>query len=213
MGDPLADATVESLIGVKSSHRLIQAGMDRDEKAFGGARIRLVHAQVRRLLRRYYGEWDAAVFGTPLSAAHMGLSSANFSASMLREAQRLGAKLDQEARVAFMQIWRYASWLVGTPDELLFKGDEDATIRFRDVAVACEPAPNHESAMIANRLVQALPLASAAPVAVELREAAAGRAATLDEGVPAGAGAVGLFGLPGRGLPGSALALDDPPTD
>ena len=121
MGDPLADAAVESLIGVKSSHRLIQAGMDRDEKAFGGARIRLVHAQVRRLLRRY-GEWDAAVFGTPLSAAHMGLSSANFSASMLREAQRLGAKLDQEARVAFMQIWRYASWLVGTPDELLFKG-------------------------------------------------------------------------------------------
>ena len=56
-----------------------------------------------------------------------------------------------------MQIWRYASWLVGTPDELLFEGDEDATIRFRDVAVACEPAPNHESAVIANRLVQALP--------------------------------------------------------
>ena len=81
---------------------MLSGGLGRDNDGWKlSVRIRLVHAQVRRLLRRY-GEWDAAVFGTPLSAAHMGLSSANFSASMLQEAQRLGAKLDPEARVAFM---------------------------------------------------------------------------------------------------------------
>lgn len=81
---------------------MLSGALGRDNDGWKlSVRIRLVHAQVRRLLRRY-GEWDAAVFGTPLSAAHMGLSSANFSASMLQEAQRLGAKLDPEARVAFM---------------------------------------------------------------------------------------------------------------
>lgn len=108
-----------------------------------------------------------AVFGTPLSAAHLGLSSANFSASMLQEAQRLGAKLDSEARVGFMQIWRYASWLVGTPEALLFEGDEEATSRFRDVAVACEPPPGYESAVIAKRLVQALPMVAGMTDATE----------------------------------------------
>ena len=120
-------------------------------------RIRLVHAQVRHLLRNS-GEWDPAVFGDPLSAAHMGLSSANFSASLLQEAHRLGAALDEETRTAFMQIWRYASWLVGTPNELLFEGDESATLAFRDVAVACEPLPGEEASTIAQQLVMALPL-------------------------------------------------------
>lgn len=120
-------------------------------------RIRLVHAQVRRLLRDS-GEWDPAVFGEPLSAAHMGLASANFSASLLKEASRLGADLDAEARASVMQIWRYASWLVGTPEALLFEGDESATVAFRDVAVACEPPPGEEASVIAQRLVMALPL-------------------------------------------------------
>ncbi len=120
-------------------------------------RIRLVHAQVRRLIRDS-GEWDPSVFGAPISAAHMGLSSANFSASLLQEAHRLGADLDTETRTAFMQIWRYASWLVGTPNALLFEGDEAATLAFRDVAVACEPPPGEEASVIAQRLVMALPL-------------------------------------------------------
>jgi len=37
VGDPLADAAVEGLTRCKAAHRLIQAGMDRDEKAFAEA--------------------------------------------------------------------------------------------------------------------------------------------------------------------------------
>ena len=43
-------------------------------------RIRLVHARVRRLIRTS-GDWDEAVYGAPLSAAHLALASANFSAT------------------------------------------------------------------------------------------------------------------------------------
>ena len=119
-------------------------------------RIRLVHAQVRRLLR-ISGDWDEAVYGAPLSAAHLGLSSANFSATMLLQAERLGADLDAEARASFMQIWRYASWLIGTPEALLFEGDEAKTSELYRIAAICEPPPNDEAAVIAKTLVHALP--------------------------------------------------------
>ena len=59
-------------------------------------RIRLVHAQVRRLLRAS-GDWDEAEFGVPLSAAHLALSSANFSATMIPDlSYRLPDRLEAE---------------------------------------------------------------------------------------------------------------------
>ena len=119
-------------------------------------RIRLVHARVRRLIRES-GEWDESVYGTPVSAAHMAFASANFSAGMLFQAQRLGAIVDAETRRGFMQAWRYASYLSGTPEDFLFEGDYEKTLEFRSVAALCEPPPGEESITIANALVNALP--------------------------------------------------------
>ena len=119
-------------------------------------RIRLVHARVRRLVRTS-DDWDETVYGVPLSGAHLALASANFSATMLHQAMQLGAQLDAEARASFMQIWRYASWLIGTPEALLFEGDEAATHELYRIARVCEPLPNDEAAAIANALVTALP--------------------------------------------------------
>ena len=65
--------------------------------------------------------------------------------------------MDADARDGFMQIWRYASVLCGTPEALLFEGDEAATNEFSRVAHGCEPPPGHESAVISNTVVTALP--------------------------------------------------------
>ena len=134
-------------------------------------RIRLVHAQVRRLLRAT-GNWDEAEFGVPLSAAHMALSSANFSATMLWQAERLGARPGAEPRASFMQIWRYASWLIGSPEPLLFEGDESRTAELHRIATACEPPPGDESAVIANALVNAVPQVAGVVDPVEQRKMA-----------------------------------------
>ena len=119
-------------------------------------RIRLVHGRIRRLIRDS-GTWDESVYGVPISAAHMAFSSANFSAGVLLHAQRLGARMDAAMRNGFMQAWRYASYLAGTPEALLFDGDYKKTLEFRRVASLCEPPPGEESITIANALVQALP--------------------------------------------------------
>ena len=120
-------------------------------------RIRLVHARLRRLIREE-SDWDESVYGAPLSSAHIALASANFSATMLSHAEILGAKLDDETRNGFMQAWRYASWLIGAPEHLLFEGDYEKTLEFAQIATLCEPSPNEESAVIANALIEALPL-------------------------------------------------------
>lgn len=119
-------------------------------------RIRLVHAQIRHLIRAS-GRWDESVFGAPLSSAHMGVASANFSATMLKQATRLGAVMNRATRDSFMQIWRYASWLIGTPESLLFEGEEQKTHELYRIARACEPQPGMESAVIARALFEALP--------------------------------------------------------
>ncbi len=119
-------------------------------------RIRLMHAEIRRRLRTS-GQWDEAAYGAPISAANMALASANFSASSIQDADRLGANLTADARAGIMQIWRYASWLIGTPEALLFDGDEAATVEFLRIAHLCEPPPNEESVMTSNTVVWLLP--------------------------------------------------------
>ena len=54
-------------------------------------------------------------------------------------------------------IWRYASWLIGTLEDLLFEGDEAATRQLHRIATLCGSPPSHESVAIANALVAALP--------------------------------------------------------
>ena len=151
---------------------MLPGALERDGEGWKlSVRIRLVHAQVRRLLRAS-GNWDEAEFGVPLSAAHMALSSANFSATMLWQAERLGARPGAESRASFMQIWRYASWLIGSPEPLLFEGDESRTAELHRIATACEPPPGDESAVIANALVNAVPQVAGVVDPVEQRKMA-----------------------------------------
>ena len=119
-------------------------------------RIRLVHARIRRQLRKS-GKWDEAILGAPISAANMALASANFSASLIRDVERLGANLNADARAGLMQIWQYASWLIGTPEALLCGGGETETAELARIGHLCEPPPDRVSAAITNATVGALP--------------------------------------------------------
>ena len=119
-------------------------------------RVRLVHAQMRRLLWDS-GEWDEAAWGTPLSAAHIGFSSAAFSALLLQKAARLGARVSRRERDSFMHIWRYTAWLMGAPEGLLFRGYDDALELCR-IAFMCEPPPEEEGIIMAHGLVNSAPL-------------------------------------------------------
>ena len=119
-------------------------------------RVRLVHAQVRRLLS-LSEDWRHEEWGMPLSAAHVGFALTAFSARLLKHMRSLGASYTEEEARSFMQIWRYSGYLMGIPETILYEGEEDALELFR-LGVLCEPIPSTESVVLANSLVNSAPL-------------------------------------------------------
>lgn len=118
-------------------------------------RIRLIHAQVRRLLEASE-DWDAEAWGTPLSAAHVGFAITAFSARLLKHMRSLGASYSKEEAASFMTVWRYSGYLMGIPESILFHEEADA-LRLFEVGNKCEPAPEMSSIVMANSLVNSAP--------------------------------------------------------
>ena len=118
-------------------------------------RIRLIHAQVRRLLLNSR-EWDVAAEGLPLHMAHMALASTGFSAINLQAVRKLGLHLTEEERDGFMHIWRYVTWLLGVPDGLLFRNEDDA-LRLRRIAHLCELPPGPMAVEVAHGYINTVP--------------------------------------------------------
>ncbi len=119
-------------------------------------RIRLVHAQVRYLLKNAR-EWDTDALGVPLSAAHAGYAITAFSARLLMHMRSLGAKFSEEEAASFMATWRYSGLLMGIPESILFHGEDDA-LKLYEIGTMCEPEPSTSSIVLANSLVNSAPL-------------------------------------------------------
>jgi len=132
-------------------------GLTRDGDGWKlSVRIRLVHAQLRRLLANS-DEWDHEAWGLPISSAHLGYAITSFSARLLDHMKHLGAKYSDEERDSFMSIWRYAGHVMGIPSSILFRDEEDARHLHR-VGSVCEPPPSPESIVMAHALVNSAPL-------------------------------------------------------
>ena len=132
-------------------------GLDRTGDGWKlSVRIRMVHAQVRRLLNQSE-DWDSEAWGTPISAAHLGYAAACFSARTLKHSQTLGAVYSQEERESFCAVWRYSAWLMGIPETILFNSEAEA-LKMHETGSRIEPPPTVDSILMANALVNSAPL-------------------------------------------------------
>ena len=135
----------------------IPGGLERDGDGWKlSVRIRLIHAQVRRLLKES-DDWDTEAWGEPVSAAHAGFALTAFSARLLAHMRRLGASYSEEEAASFMAVWRYVGWLMGIPETILIR-DEAEALKLFEVGNMCEPEPGIESIAMANSLVNSAPL-------------------------------------------------------
>ena len=119
-------------------------------------RIRIVHAQIRRLLNSSE-DWDTEAWGVPISAAHLGYAISAFSARLLKHMKTLGADYSDEEYASFMAVWRYSGYLMGIPETILFH-DADEALKLYDVGLMCEPDAPMESVVMAHSLVNSAPL-------------------------------------------------------
>ena len=128
-------------------------------------RIRLIHAQIRRLLNTSE-EWDNEAWGLPVSAAHLGYAAACFSARTIKHSESVGVSFTQEERDSIMAVWRYTAYIMGIPESILFTNEAEA-LHLHRVAVLCEPPMTDESIIMANALINSAPLVAGVTDPVE----------------------------------------------
>ncbi|MDE2900045.1 MAG: oxygenase MpaB family protein [Chloroflexota bacterium] len=119
-------------------------------------RLRLVHAQVRRLLAAS-PDWNQDAWGVPISGAHMGYAAASFSSRTLYHLHRLGVRFSDEESRSFMAVWRYSGFLMGVPEDILYDTQENANEIIK-IGRMCEPSSNPESVIMANALINSAPV-------------------------------------------------------
>ena len=131
-------------------------GLYRDGEGWKlSVRVRFVHGRMRSLLAKS-PDWDHEAWGTPLSAAHLGYAISVFSKRLLDYATLLGARFSEEERKGVMDVWRYAGFLMGIPESILYASEEEA-MRVYELAYLCEPPPSADSRELANTLIQSIP--------------------------------------------------------
>ncbi|MYA77910.1 MAG: DUF2236 domain-containing protein [Gemmatimonadetes bacterium] len=119
-------------------------------------RIRFVHAQVRYLLSKS-DNWNHEALGCPISAAHLGYAVACFATRTVKHSESLGAHFRIDERASFHDVWRYAGYLMGIPETILFSDEQHANQIYR-IGSICEPSPGQDAVIMTNALVNSAPL-------------------------------------------------------
>jgi hypothetical protein len=81
-------------------------------------KVRLMHAQVRRLLWRS-GRWQGDDWGAPINQVYLAGTNLALSAVLLDGLERLGFRFTSEEGEALLHLWRYSGYLSGVDPALL----------------------------------------------------------------------------------------------
>jgi hypothetical protein len=128
-------------------------GLTRFSEGFAmTVRVRLIHAQVRKLLLGS-GQWHSESWGAPINQCHLAGTNLLFSVGVLDALTRLGYRFEVIEREALVHLWRYAGYLIGVENELLVAGEWEGH-RLLDMIFAFEPTPDDDSRALVDALMQ-----------------------------------------------------------
>ena len=82
-----------------------------------------------------------------------------FSIRQFEHACAMGSHITQEQKESILRIWRYAGYLLGVPESILFTNEEEAR-RLYEIGHMCEPPPDEDSSNVANTVFKAIPAMS-----------------------------------------------------
>jgi hypothetical protein len=112
--------------------------------------VRLIHAQVRRMILRS-GRWDEAAWGAPINQHDELGTSLLFSMIVLEGLRQLGVRITRDDSDAYMHLWRWSGWLMGL-DLALLPATEAEGRRLAEIIAATQGPPDEDS----RRLTRAL---------------------------------------------------------
>ena len=116
-------------------------------------KVRLMHAKVRRMLLRS-PKWHSAAWGVPINQHDMAATALLFSLEVVDGVRSLGFVLSDDEIDAYLQLWKYSTYLMGVLPDLLVGSERDAW-RLRDVIAATEGEPDDDARALTSALVSA----------------------------------------------------------
>lgn len=127
-------------VGQWLRHVIAPGGMRRDGLGFAfTVRVRIIHAQVRRGLRRS-GVWDEPAWGAPIPQPYMAFTMAEFGHIALSAMAQLGVRFTDAELADIYHLWRYVGHVVGVDDHLNPRNATDH-IRIEEVYRLTSPGP------------------------------------------------------------------------
>jgi hypothetical protein len=116
-------------------------------------KVRLIHAQVRRMILES-GRWDAAAWGAPINQHDQAATLLLFSTIVLEGLRQLGMRIPTAEAEAYIHLWRWSGWVMGVDPELL-PATEAEGIRLREVIGATMGEPDDDSRTLTHALLDA----------------------------------------------------------
>ena len=86
----------------------------------------------------------------------MGFAISVFSKRLLEYSISVGARFNKEEKESVMAVWRYAGYLMGIPETILYANTEEAEKIYK-IGYMCEPRADPDSIAVANILIKAIP--------------------------------------------------------
>ena len=116
------------------------------------ARVRLMHAQIRRMLRAS-PRWNAAAWGEPINQVDMAGTTLLFSLALVDGLRMLGFRIERDDCEDVLHLWRIGGWILGVDPELLCATEPEARVLWELLESTQEP-PDADSAALAAALVE-----------------------------------------------------------
>ncbi|HVP61743.1 MAG TPA: oxygenase MpaB family protein [Myxococcaceae bacterium] len=116
------------------------------------ARVRLMHAQIRRLLRAS-PRWDARAWGDPINQVDMAGTVLLFSLVLVDGLRMLGFRISREECEDVLHLWRIGGWVLGVEHELLAATEPEARVLWELLEATQEP-PDADSGELAAALLE-----------------------------------------------------------
>ena len=115
-------------------------------------RVRLIHAQIRRMLA-VSPRWRREAWGAPINQHDMVAASLVFSVVTLGGVRRLGIDVSASDSEDFMHLWRWVSHVIGV-DPALYPVTEAEALRLSDLIAATQAAPDDDSRALTQALLE-----------------------------------------------------------
>ncbi|MGK4003309.1 oxygenase MpaB family protein [Sorangium sp. So ce1036] len=127
-------------------------GMRRSGEGFAiTVKVRVMHAQVRRLVRAS-GGWQTALWGEPINQHDMVATALLFSVAVLDGLDKLGYRVSPAQREELVHLWRYVAYVIGVEPELI-PGSYAEALRLAEMIFATQGAPDDDSRALVDALL------------------------------------------------------------